>query len=165
MSKNWKAWLRSPAGQAAAAKIADIARHAAEAAQHAPGAGRVDVSGHTIHCLPGGMCDRFARECHEAATGHDWPFRAATAHATEALLIRAGRRLSGPIPGAVGCWGDSDPGHIVVALTKGMVAENTSSAHRGSPSRPGTKITPLEAVRNAHDGEAGRWYWAGEVPG
>lgn len=158
-------FLHTPQGQARLARIAAVARAAAQAAQQHGEADAVEVEGREISAVPGGMCCKFARQCHELAAGlpdHGWPFASPSAADTEKLLREANRQVGGAIPGAVGFWDDGTVGHIVVCLGNGLVAENTSS-WRGDPSRPGTKVTSLQEVRRFHGGDYGRWYFAGQI--
>lgn len=102
-----------------------------------------------------GWCNRLIRQCFEVGLGlppFNWYFGAATAHLTLMKLapyqLAAGSKpQSGDIIGFSG-----DPGHIVLALGdwygdgRFLVAENTS-AKRGDPSAPGTKVTALKNLR------------------
>jgi hypothetical protein len=106
----------------------------------------------------GGMCNRFVRQCVETALGlvpFTWAYRGATAKATLAKLEAAGKR----VPLADRQIGDilgiemAGPGHIVIYLgnlfdpNKELVAENTS-AHRGFPRPPGTKVTSFASLKS-----------------
>jgi len=96
-----------------------------------------------------GWCDRFVRECHEAAAGgaeYTWDYRAATAKETTILLAKAGIAVTDRQRGDVVCFRYEPYGHIAIWLGDGMVAENTSSGTRGVPLAKGHKITPLASV-------------------
>ena len=160
-----KARIASDAGQALLARVAQVAQEAGETAQGSPGSSEITVEGRSIAALPGGMCDKFARQVQELAMkipDGSWQFHAGSAAQTEHLLIVDNRRIGGCIPGAVGCWDDGTVGHIVTYIGNGYVAENTSGT-RGNPSRPGTKITKLDDVIAAHGGDSGRWYYASSL--
>jgi len=160
-----KARIASPEGQALLARVVQFAQAAGEAAQGSPGSSELSVGGRSVAAIPGGMCDKFARQIQELAmeiTEGSWQFRELTAAQTEHKLIIDNRQIGGCIPGAVGCWDDGSVGHIVTYIGSGYVAENTSGT-RGNPSRPGTKITKLDDVIAAHGGDPGRWYYAGSL--
>ena len=96
-----------------------------------------------------GYCDRFVRECHEAATGEaeqSWPYRAKTAKITRGMLAAAGLAVTDRQRGDVVCFRFEPYGHIAIWLGGGMVAENTSSATRGEPREKGHKVTPLASI-------------------
>jgi len=99
----------------------------------------------------GGMCNRFVRQVFETALGlvpFSWAYRGGTAKVTNGKLEDAGREV--PIadrqPGDILDIEMAGPGHICIYLgreydpNKELVAENTS-ATRGYPLRPGTKVT------------------------
>lgn len=100
-----------------------------------------------------GWCNRFIRQAAEVGLGlppFSWRFGAATAHLTMEKLAPyqvTGKPQRGDIIGFSG-----DPGHIVLVLGdwygdgRFLVAENTS-ATRGDPSAPGTKVTALRNLR------------------
>lgn len=102
----------------------------------------------------GGYCNRFIRQCFETALGmkpFSWYFGAAKAKDTlrklSAYAIPLTQRQPGDILGFAG-----DPGHIAIYLgkeyqaDKELIAENTS-ATRGFPRPPGTKVTSYAAVK------------------
>lgn len=102
----------------------------------------------------GGYCNRFVRQCFETALGiapFKWRFGAARACLTLEKLrpykIHLKDRQPGDILGFAG-----DPGHIAIYLgrefdqAKELVAENTS-ATRGWPRKPGTKVTSYDSLR------------------
>jgi hypothetical protein len=104
----------------------------------------------------GGYCNRFIRQCFEVGLGlapFDWHFGAASAKETLAKLEPyriAGATLGQLKPGDIVGWyeGSGPYGHIALFVggEKGLIAENTS-ATRGDPKNPGTKVTRLCNVR------------------
>jgi len=122
-------------------------------------AGDAEATCHGVNfdLLSGGYCERFVRQCHEAA-GVPFPYAADTAAHTERNLKAAGLATTNPQPGDIMCLTEGAPGHIaiygwllavngsnIVQSPNGVscVLENTSSGRRGNPRRAGTKITPL----------------------
>lgn len=106
-----------------------------------------------------GYCNRFVRQVHEAALGlppMSWTYSAGTASTTIRKLERANKTLPPGVtrqPGDIVGWYDEQgPGHIAIYLGNAygdgrlLVAENTS-ASRGYPKAPGTKITQLKNIR------------------
>ena len=103
----------------------------------------------------GGYCNRFVRQVFETSLGmgaFGWYFGDATARDTldklNAFEIEKGFvKLQ---PGDIIRWYDgSGPyGHIAIYIggEKKLIAENTS-ATRGDPNKPGTKVTRLENCR------------------
>lgn len=107
-----------------------------------------------------GYCNRFIRQCFETALGFaafQWRYGATTARGTldklEAFKIDgAAIKLQ---PGDILGWyeGSGVYGHIALYLGdiygdgRKLVAENTS-ARRGSPIEPGTKIIQLKSCRS-----------------
>lgn len=107
----------------------------------------------------GGYCNRFIRQVFETALGlkpFSWYFGAAKAKETLRKLstykVPLSQRQPGDILGFPG-----DPGHIAIYLgkeyqaDKELIAENTS-ATRGFPRPPGTKVTSYAAVKSRVDG-------------
>ena len=108
--------------------------HVAVAAAVAHKAGRKQVTiGHTVFDLrTGGMCERFVRQCYEAAmqTGdHSWEYARDTARNTEEALREAGFETDSPQRGDIVCMNGTSgsAGHIGILLGDGTVAHNTSS--------------------------------------
>ena len=114
------------------------------------------VQQQTFFLNKGGLCDRFIRQVFETALGlpaTTWEFAAPSATSTLNHLRRRGYEVSmddlqaGDIVGHTG----GQYGHIVLYLGepygdgRRLVAENTS-ATRGFPEKPGTKITRLAVV-------------------
>jgi len=102
----------------------------------------------------GGFCNRFIRQVFEVAIGlpaFTWYFGARKACETlkklEPYRVPLKDRRPGDILGFAG-----DPGHIALYMgneyddDKDLIAENTS-ATRGFPRPPGTKVTAYDAVR------------------
>lgn len=108
----------------------------------------------TFDLTESGMCNRFVRECHEAAAGlgeQEWPYRANYAIQTDYKLRRAGFETSSPESADVVCFNrgkeeSATPGHIGIYLGGGLVAENTSCGSRGEPRRAGTKISTIAEI-------------------
>jgi hypothetical protein len=108
----------------------------------------------------GGYCARFVRQVFETACalkGHTWRFGAASALEMCEAMRAVGRKVgiisvSDLMPGdVVGINRNSGQyGHIAiyVGLVESVptIAENTSSATRGNPRRPGTKLTPYADI-------------------
>jgi len=100
-----------------------------------------------------GYCQRFVRQVHEAA--HlPTPWASCCAHSTQQHLEGAGLRIPNALRGCIVSFSLSSPkcstcgqsvGHTAICLGNGMVAENTS-ATRGDPRPPGTKITDLGVI-------------------
>ena len=117
---------------------------------------------HVFNLTKGGMCQQFVRQCVEAGNGwapHTWEFgdNEPNAKAASRNMRAAGLELP---KGTLLITGDiltherGTHGHIVMVASiwggQTWVAENTSSASRGQPRRPGTKITPLSAITYDH---------------
>jgi cell wall-associated NlpC family hydrolase len=115
--------------------------------------------GQTFYLNMGGYCNRFIRQCFETVLGlsaFDWCFGAASARETLNKLdpYRIEVKPSKLQPGDIIGWYDgSGPyGHIAFYVGdyygdgRKLVAENTS-AKRGDPNPPGTKITQLRNMR------------------
>jgi hypothetical protein len=114
----------------------------------------------TLNLREGGMCARFVRQVHETALGLEpssWQYACANAYDDSTALraaVIAGRALridkADLQPGDVITTGNSAPGHIAIYIglvnAVRTVAENTSSATRGTPRRAGTKLSPLHAL-------------------
>lgn len=102
-------------------------------------------------------CARHVRELFEAMLGkgeYTWPFGAVDANHMGDELRRAGYQVPDghPIqPGDILVWTYEPWGHVVLYLGdvygdgRKLVAENTS-ARRGWPQKPGTKISRLSSV-------------------
>ncbi len=119
------------------------------------------VGGQVFDLDKGGYCNRFVRQCFETVLGlkaFDWRFGAASARET---LVKLEEEYKLPLskpsnlqPGDIIGWYDgSGPyGHIAIYVGdyygdgRKLVAENTS-AKRGAPNPPGTKITQLRNMR------------------
>lgn len=102
--------------------------------------------GRTFYRKTAGMCSQFVRMCTEGV--QDLPDQAlggklfgGNARATEALLLKAGKRTENPARGDIVCFNKNTGanGHIGIYLGDGLFAENTSSRSRG----PGTVISRL----------------------
>lgn len=130
-----------------------IAR-AAQAVRHrASGKARFGAGGQQFALDVGGYCNRFIRQVFETALGmgaFTWSFGAARACQTLEKLqpyrVALSNRQPGDILGFAG-----DPGHIALYMgrefdpEKELIAENTS-ATRGWPRPPGTKVTSCESL-------------------
>jgi hypothetical protein len=130
----------------------------------------------TLKLREGGMCARFVRQVHETALGLEpssWPFAARNAYDDSTALraaVKAGRAVqidrADLQPGDIVTTGDSAPGHIAIYIglvnAVRTVAENTSSATRGTPRRAGTKLSPLHALSD--ENWAGFRLWQPAVP-
>ena len=112
------------------------------------------AGGQTFDLEKGGYCNRFVRQVFETAIGinaFSWYFGDATARLTLDKLapytLSKGAKLQ---PGDIIGWYDgSGPyGHIAIYIggEKKLIAENTS-ATRGDPRPPGTKVTRLANCR------------------
>jgi hypothetical protein len=128
--------------------IVDVALAAVEARR--AGRSTYTHSGITFKLNAGGYCARFVRQCHEAALGKGewtWAYNAPNAYEMERKLKAAGTIVATPQPGDIVGMSKSGkaPGHIGIYLGDGMIAENTS-ATRGNPSPPGTKVTRLSDI-------------------
>lgn len=113
----------------------------------------------TLDLVAGGWCNRFVRQCFETALGigaFSWYFGAGRACETleklEPYRVPLKDRRPGDILGfATPKAGDSE--HIAIYLgreydpAKELVAENTSAV-RGDPRLPGTKVTAYSALRS-----------------
>ncbi|NMC34940.1 MAG: hypothetical protein GYA36_21170 [Veillonellaceae bacterium] len=136
-------------------RVIEIATQAARARQNGQsnitlGSG---ASAQRLDLNRGGYCARFVRQVHEIACGLSdggWEYAAGTA--TDMCdRLRAGGRQVDPAtmrPGDIlGINRNSGTyGHIAIYVGDGQIAENTSSATRGNPRSPGTKLTPLADV-------------------
>lgn len=139
----------------AVVKRAMSAVHARQAGKHSYAAG-----GQVFDLDKGGYCNRFVRQCFETVLGlkaFDWRFGAATARDTLNKLHDYALPSSKPStlqPGDILGWYDGSGayGHIAIYVGdyygdgRKLVAENTS-AKRGDPNPPGTKITQLRNMR------------------
>ncbi len=117
----------------------------------------VFINGHEFDLLAKGRCQENVREFFEAGNGwspNDWEFGNDEPSAKVALMHmdQAGLRLprgAQLYPGDIVGNRDGKHGHIglYIGVIDGVptVAENTSSAARGTPRRAGTKRTPLDA--------------------
>ena len=165
-NEEMRAFLHGPQGQANLQRIAHVAKEAAVLAVHEPDREILWVEGpRTIHALPGSMCCRFARESHEVAFNlpdHGWQFARESAAESEHALKEAGREIGGSLPGCLLFWNDGEVGHAAIDVGGGFAAENTCS-DRGTPSRPGTKLTPIKDIEAAHGGAPGRPYYGGAL--
>ncbi len=110
-----------------------------------------------------GMCAKFVRQAHEAAmhiSAFQWEYCAATARLMEGRLKGAGKQASRPSPGDIVALNNQSysAGHIAIyaGIVNGVesIYENTS-ATRGNPSPPGTKLTPLSLVSSKVSGYYG----------
>ena len=120
------------------------------------------VGGQVFDLDKGGYCNRFVRQCFETVLGlkaFDWRFGAAKARDTLDKLDLANcavidAKASTLQPGDIIGWYDGSGayGHIAIYVGdyygdgRKLVAENTS-AKRGDPNAPGTKITQLRNMR------------------
>lgn len=117
------------------------------------------MGGQTFELDKGGWCNRFIRQVFETALGMEaftWRFGALKAYLTlkklEAYRIPLRSRRPGDILGIEGNPLFGFCGHIMLYLGrefdphKELVAENTS-ATRGYPRKPGTKVTSYATVR------------------
>ena len=102
-----------------------------------------------------GYCNRYIRQLFEAALNlqpFTWAFGAGTADETLIKLKPYIKPVgTKPQPGDIIGWRKrrhGDPGHIALYIggEKGLIAENTS-AERGDPDAPGTKVTRLANTR------------------
>lgn len=141
----------------AVVKRALAAVHARQAGKHSYTAG-----GQTFDLDAGGYCNRFIRQCFETVLGlkaFDWRYGAAKARDTLDKLDLANHTIidakpSTLQPGDILGWYDGSGPYGHIALYVGdyygdgrkLVAENTS-ATRGAPNPPGTKITQLRNMR------------------
>ena len=112
------------------------------------------AGGQTFDLEKGGFCNRFIRQVVETSLGlgaFGWYFGDATARATldklaPYALPKGAKLQAGDIIG----WYDGCGvyGHIAIYIggEKGLIAENTS-AKRGDPRKPGTKVTRLANCR------------------
>ena len=118
------------------------------------------VGGQVFDLDKGGYCNRFIRQCFETTLGlaaFDWRFGAANARETLDKLepYRIEAKASKLQPGDIIGWYDGSGPYGHIALYVGdyygdgrkLVAENTS-AKRGFPNAPGTKITQLRNMRS-----------------
>lgn len=121
------------------------------------------VGGQVFDLDKGGYCNRFVRQCFETVLGlkaFDWRFGAAKARDTLDKLDLANcavidAKASTLQPGDIIGWYDGSGayGHIAIYVGdyygdgRKLVAENTS-AKRGDPNPPGTKITQLRNMRS-----------------
>ena len=133
--------------RAAEAVLARVAgRTAVWVGGYSPTAQKLDL-------IAGGWCNRFVRQCFETALGRrpfSWYFGAARACLTlrklEKYRVPLAQRQPGDILGFPG-----NPGHICIYLgrtfdaKKELIAENTS-ATRGWPRAPGTKVTAYKTL-------------------
>jgi cell wall-associated NlpC family hydrolase len=141
----------------AVVKRAMSAVHARQAGKHT-----YKVGGQVFDLDKGGYCNRFVRQVFETTLGlkaFDWRFGAATARETLDKLDLANCAViddkpSNLQPGDIIGWYDGSGvyGHIAIYVGdyygdgRKLVAENTS-ATRGAPNPPGTKITQLRNMR------------------
>lgn len=141
----------------AVVKRAMSAVHARQAGKHT-----YKVGGQVFDLDKGGYCNRFVRQVFETTLGlkaFDWRFGAATARETLDKLDLANCAViddkpSNLQPGDIIGWYDGSGvyGHIAIYVGdyygdgRKLVAENTS-AKRGDPNPPGTKITQLRNMR------------------
>ena len=112
------------------------------------------AGGQTFDLEKGGYCNRFIRQSVETALGlkpFKWYFGDATARKTldklaPYVLPKGAKLQAGDI---IGWYDGSGPyGHIAlyIGTEKKLIAENTS-AKRGDPKPPGTKVTRLVNTR------------------
>jgi len=136
-------------------KRAMAAVEARQAGKHSCKIGRQEFNLDT-----GGYCNRFIRQCFETVLGlaaFDWRFGAKSARETLCKLedYRIDAKASTLQPGDIIGWYDGSGPYGHIALYVGdyygdgrkLVAENTS-AKRGAPNAPGTKITQLRNMRS-----------------
>lgn len=141
------------------------------------------IPGTKVVITPGARCAEFMRNSVEVANGHGsgtCPFADATAKLDEVniqRLVEEGfgsyAERSAPEPGDIVCCNKQGGSWGHITMYAGMqdtpvgriecVWENTSSDERGWPRRPGTKMSPLSAVR----GEISGIYqvFPGDIPG
>jgi len=118
------------------------------------------IGSQTFDLDKGGYCNRFIRQVFETTLGlaaKDWRFGAGTARETLDKLedYRIEAKPSKLQPGDIIGWYDGSGPYGHIALYVGdyygdgrkLVAENTS-AKRGFPNAPGTKITQLRNMRS-----------------
>jgi len=127
------------------AHVADIAEQAVTARRG--GMSIVTINGTMFDLDTGGWCARFVRQCHEAAIGGGewaWEFGSATAYEMERKLILAEKIVDDPVAGDIVGMSTAGkpPGHVAIYAGGGYIYENTS-ATRGTPSAPGTKLSKL----------------------
>lgn len=145
-------------------KIVETAMQVVEARQ--AGKDSLAIGRVTFDLNERGACNRFVREVHEAAFGkreQTWEWRRYYAKQTLDALQAAGYRVTDGSrkPGDIIGHRAGSAGHIAIYVgdyygdKRQLVAEN-SSAERGDPAAPGTKITRLEHMTGNL-----RWYRLG----
>lgn len=144
------------------ADLADLAERVVAARQ--AGRREITINRITFKLEEGGMCSRFVRQAQEAVLNlPEWSLSfgrgrhmACCASATEVNMVGMGYKRSTSERGDIVCFNNPAAGgtcktcgrvvgHIGINLGGGLVAENTS-ASRGNPRPPGTKITALQTI-------------------
>ena len=139
----------------AVVKRAMSAVHARQAGKHS-----YKVGGQVFDLDKGGYCNRFVRQVFETVLGlkaFDWRYGAEKARQSLDKLVnyKIAKPTQGNLqPGDIIGWYDGSGvyGHIAIYVGdyygdgRKLVAENTS-AKRGDPNPPGTKITQLRNMR------------------
>lgn len=143
-------------------KVIDRAMAAVQARQE--GKSTYRAGGQVFELNIGGYCNRFVRQVFETVLGlgaFEWRFGAQWARKTLDKLDSAQMAVHDATPAVlqpgdiIGWYEGSGPyGHIAIFVgdvygdgRKDLVAENTS-AKRGDPNPPGTKITRLRNMRS-----------------
>jgi cell wall-associated NlpC family hydrolase len=139
-----------------------VERAMAAVEARAAGAHSYTAGGQTFDLDAGGWCNRFIRQCFETTLGFKpktWRYGAAKARDTLDKLDLANHTIIDAKPSTlqpgdiIGWYNGSGPyGHIALYVGdyygdgRKLVAENTS-AKRGYPNPPGTKVTQLRNMR------------------